>query len=250
MKYFLYSLFLAISFSCANQVEKTGALLEHGDDDRPANNEVTEESEAAGKLYLRTIMVSGSIGSGLTITWIYFGDDGIVVYDPANGVNPINYAAERANNIDNVGKYKIQGDHLIINWDNGKTSNVGIEYQNGDINIIDGGITVRQAGVPAGFMLNGRYAGGAINKSMSAVHTYFFKDDGSFVLKRQGSVNTTKDGPGSAEDEKPGNYTITGNTLTLQYQDGTKLKAVIGVKNMKGGYNYLIINQTSFLMEK
>src|ERR1044071_8253867 len=117
MKYFLYS--LMIFFSCSNQVTKVDG--KQTDDQPSMDNETTERTKATGKLYLRTFMISSSMGSSLTIDWIYFGDDGTIVYNPLDGVDPVHLATERTNNADNFGKYKIQGDQLLITWENGKT---------------------------------------------------------------------------------------------------------------------------------
>ena len=84
---------------------------------------------------------------------------------------------------------------------------------------------------------------------MGNTFIYVFKDDGSFILKRLGAVRTEQ-GNGKSQDELTGRYSIAGNTLSLQFDDGTKEKAVIGIRDMKGGYRYLIINKSSFRMER
>jgi hypothetical protein len=245
MKYLFFCLLIFVT--CSNQVVR-GNWKQEGNQ-ASINNKRAERGDAAGKLYLRTFMVSSSMGSSLTIDWIYLGNDGTIVYNPSNGVDPVNYTAERINNADNLGKYKIQGNQLVITWENGKTANFSLEFKDGDINILDGGIMVKQPGVPAGFTLNGQYAAGTMKKTMGNTQTYIFSNDGSFILKRLGSVRT-QEGTGKSEDQLPGHYSITGNTLSLQFDDGTKEKAVIGIRNMTGGIKYLIINKFSFRMEK
>ena len=244
MKIFFLSIYMGFFFfSCANNERIENE--KNGDDELMANNDNPQINNTDGKLYLRTLMQGSSLG----IDWIYLGDDGTIVYNPVDGVNEINLAAERANNANNMGKYKIAGNQLLINWDNGSKSNLGLEFSNDDISYIDGGIATRQRGVPAGFTLNGSYAGGAITKSLALTNTYIFKNDGSFILKRLGSA-TTKDGETSkAGDELPGHYTITGNTLTLSFEDGSKIKTVIGIMNMRGGLQYLVLNQSTYRLQ-
>jgi hypothetical protein len=246
MRVLTIALFLSLFFSCSG-----GSSDANGDDDSPgATSEEAETSKAKGKLYLRTQMVSYP-SSYLNINWIFLGEDGTIVYDPVNGVNPINYAAERANNGANVGTYKIEGDQLVVNLEDGKSTSQRIETRNGNISYIDGGIASLQTGVPSGFKLNGQYAGGAITKNLASSHTYVFHDDGTFSLGRLGSVNTESEaGTAKSEDARSGRYHIKGNTLTLDFEDGTKEKAAIAIMDMGKGVQYLVINQTGFRLER
>lgn len=235
-----FSLFF---FSCNN-----GDGQSNGDDDDAATptSETKETGKVNGKLYLRTQTVSYP-SSYLSITWIFLGDDGTIVYDPVNGVNSINYAAERANNAANVGNYKIEGDQLVVELENGSSTSQRIETRNGNISYIDGGIATIQRGVPTGFTLRGKYSGGAITRNLSSNHTYIFAEDGTFTLSRLGGVNTeTEEGTTMSEDQRGGRYYITGNTLNLDYEDGTKEKAVIGIFEMGDGIQFLVINGSSF----
>ena len=219
-----------------------------GEDDRSQDAKGNDTQRSIGKLYLRTQMVSYP-NSYQIIQWIFLGDDGTIVYDPVHGVNPVDYNAERSDNINNVGKYELSGNQLSVRFDNGQSTSQRIETRNGSISYIDGGITSLQTGVPDGFILNGQYSGGAVSKNLSSTHTYVFNDDGSFSLGRLGSVHTeTTDGTASSEDRRGGRYFIQGNTLTLRYEDGGTEKAVIGVMNMNGKQS-LVINQTHFRLE-
>ncbi len=77
-----------------------------------------------------------------------------------------------------------------------------------------------------------------------------FHDDGTFSLGRLGGVNTESvEGTAKSEDARSGRYHITGNTLTLDFQDGIKEKAVIAFMDMGNGKQHLVINQTSFRLE-
>jgi hypothetical protein len=260
MRMLFIALFLSFNLlSCSNNDGTTADGLNedesvdnstNDDEIGTSRNDPNETGTANGKLYLRTQTVSYP-NSYLVINWIFLGDDGTIVYDPVNGVNPINYAVERENNAANVGNYKIEGDQLVVNLGDGKSTNQRIETRGGDISYIDGGIATRQRGVSAGFKLNGQYSGGAITKNLSSNHTYNFAEDGTFSLGRLGGVNTeTEEGAVMSEDQRSGRYYIKGNTLTLEYKDGTREKAVIGIMNMGSGIQYLVINQTSFRMEK
>jgi hypothetical protein len=240
--------FFLLSSSCNND--------NGNDDDTEFSGSGNEESSASldnskskGKLYLRTQMVSYP-NSYLIIQWIFLGEDGTIVYDPVHGVNPVDYNAERADNADNVGKYELNGDQLVVEMENGKSSSQRYETRNGNISYIDGGTASIQTGVPAGFKLNGQYSGGAITKNLTSTHSYIFNEDGRFSLGRLGSVNTeSTDGTASSQDERGGKYFINGNTLTLNFDDGTEEKAIIGIMDIGSGKPFLVINQTSFRME-
>jgi hypothetical protein len=79
----------------------------NGAGETPAVLKNATYNDANGKLYFRTFMWTGTYGSTLEMTWIYMGNNGSIVRNPKNGVNPVNFAAELANNSDNVGKYAI-----------------------------------------------------------------------------------------------------------------------------------------------
>jgi hypothetical protein len=69
------------------------------------------KSSGNGTVYLRTFYTAFGGGS-LTISWIYLGKDGIIVYNPRHGVDPINMEAEKKDNEKNVCKYEIDVDKI------------------------------------------------------------------------------------------------------------------------------------------
>jgi len=207
------------------------------------------EVAVGAKLYLRTTMFYSSYGSSLDISWIYMGADGVVVYNPKHGVNPINYQAEVADNAGNAGHYKIAGDMINVTWSNGKTASWKMEYdKSGVVSAIDGGIVTLQPPLPAGYRLSGRYAASAVMPNVSAVNTMIFKKDGTFTSERSGAVSTTNTS-GYADNTYAGTYTINGNTLTLTFNSGKKETAVLTVWKMDGNKLRLIINSSSFPQE-
>lgn len=188
-------------------------------------------------------------GTSLDISWIHLGNAGSIVRNPKNGNNPINYRAELTNNANNVGKYKIVNNKLNITWSNGKTASWSLETKNGDISAIDGGIVTRPAPMPANYKLNGQFAGGAILPNVGSIHTFVFTKDGTFTLNRQGTISTA-DVSAISQDTNKGTYSISGNTLRLNFDNGQKQVANILIWDMGGGKSHLVINSTSYPQEK
>ncbi len=222
------------------------------------NNSVAKKEEAVvkqsysgttGKLYLRTFgRVIGSRYS-LDINWIFLGADGTIVYDPKNGVDPINYKSEEQNNGSNIGKYQVVGKKMIITWRNGKKAEWSLESKGGDFSTINGGIVSRQDRLPANYRISGQYAASAVMPNVASVRTFVFSKDGTFTHNSLGTV-TTPDVTGQKEWNQKGIYTITGNTLTLNFADGTIKKAVVCIWDMGDGTNSLVINGSYFPQEK
>lgn len=209
-----------------------------GNDDSSTSENI---AAPAGQVYLRTMMWSGS----LSISWVYLGNDGTIVFNPKNGVNPVNVAAETANNIDNTGTYKLVGTKLEIKWKNGKTASWSVEKKNGEFTAIDGGLVSKPTPLPANYKLNGTYNGGAVTANLSSSSTLNFKPDGKFTEGRFGAVSTAETGA-SSSDKRAGTYTITGNTLKLKYNSGETYTAVVGIYRIDANYTYFIINSTSY----
>lgn len=214
----------------------------------PANVNAASYKDTNGKLYFRTFMWMGMYGSSLDISWIYLGNGGSIVRNPKHGVNPVDFKAELTNNANNTGKYKINGNKLFITWSNGKTEEWSLETKNGDYTAINGGIVTRPAPLPANYKLNGQYAGGAVLPNVSSIRTFVFNRDGTFSLNRSGAVHTA-DVTGLSQDTNKGTYTITGNTLRLNFDNGQKQVANILVWDTGGGKKHLVINGTSFPQE-
>lgn len=202
-----------------------------------------------GKLYLRTFFWTGPYGNTLEISWIYLGNAGSIIKNPAHGVNPVDFKAELSNNADNVGKYKINGNKLYANWSNGKTSIWNLETKNGQYSAIDGGIVSRVEPLPANYTLSGQYAGGTVLPHVSSVQTFNFNKNGTFTLTGSGAV-VTRDVANLSQVSNKGTYFITGNTLRLNFDNGKKEVANILIWDMGGGKKNLVINTTSFPQEK
>jgi hypothetical protein len=198
-----------------------------------------------GKLYLQSYFFNG-----LSLSWIYLGDDGTIVINPKNGVDPINYDLEKQNNGGNIGKYIISDKKLKINWDEGKTEEWDLEYDKDDeISVINGGIVTRQKGLPSDYKLNGQYAASSILPNVGRIQTFLFKDDGTFSLNSMGFIQT-EDVGSSSQGSKKGTYTIKGNTMHMNFDDGDKLVAVITVFGEEKEKKFLVLNTTPFPQEK
>lgn len=207
------------------------------------------KGNSTGKLYFRTLMLTSAYGSSLEISWIFLGNNGTLVRDPKHGVNPINYQAESADNANNIGKYKIGGNKLNVTWQNGQTEKWDIEYDHGELSAVDGGLVSRPDALPANYKISGQYAASAVLPGVSSVQTFVFSKDGTFTLNRLGAVHTT-DVSGKSESNDNGTYTISGNTLHLNFANGEKQVATIWMWEQENGKKHLVINKNSFPQEK
>lgn len=210
------------------------------------NSNATEETNATtiastGKVYLKTTMW----GSGLSIEWIYLGNDGTIISNPKYGVNPINIAAESANNLAGIGTYKIVDNTFQIKWKNGKSATWNFEKAKGEYSAINGGIVTIPDALPANYKLNGSYSAGAVTANLSSSSTLNFTPDGKFTEGRHGTVSTTETSA-SASDKRGGIYTVTGNTLKLKYNSGETYIAVVGIYKISNTLTYFIINSSSY----
>jgi hypothetical protein len=229
--------------SCSNN-ETTA-----GDDDVVAKESGTGESSKAddsrkenpkGTLYLRSYIVGG-----LSIGWLWLGDDGSFVENPVNGANPIDMAAEKVENAANAGTYTKNGDVISVTCFTGKTEQWKMEYLDGKLNTIDGWFVAPQEGLPDDYKLNGNFTGNFKIGNLSKQQTYSFSNDGTLVLTGMATVNVDGAGGTATGDAEKGTYTINGNTLHIRMNNGDQSVALIGV--IPGDKPSIIINYTMFM---
>jgi hypothetical protein len=212
------------------------------------NSDSTTANASNGHLYLRTYMWTGMYGTSLDISWIFLGRDGQIVRNPQHGTEPVQWEEEKKDNAKNTGTYTEKNGKLEISWADGKTSSWSIEREGSKITGIDGGIVSEPDRMPAGYRLDGQYAASTVLPNVANTQTLVLKKDGSFTMNSLGTV-TTPDVASSAETNKKGNYDISGNTLTLKFDNGEVKKSVICVWDMDGQKN-LVINTRYFPQEK
>lgn len=227
-----------VSYACQSNSAETASIV---------NNHAEKEEQTvmtSGKLYLKTYFYTTMYGSSLDISWIYLGSDGTVVRNPKHGVDPINIKAEMKDNEKNVGKYTVKGNAIEVSWANGNKSTWKTTSKNGDYETIDGGIVSRQKGMPENYRIAGNYTASSFLPGLSSVHKLVFNKDGSFRLNRSGAI-ATGDVATTSESSDSGTYHITGNTLTLNFSDGTKKVSLICIWD-DGDKKNLVINSSYF----
>lgn len=186
-------------------------------------------------------------GSSLDISWLYFGDDGQIVRNPKHGVNPVQWDKEKTDNAANTGTWKQEGEKIVLHWLNGKTASWTYEKEGGHFSIIDGGISTIQDAMPDGYPLEGKFAALTVLPNVSNSNTIWFTKDGRFTLNKTGTV-TTPDVAKAVSGDQSGKYSINGNTLTLQFEDGKETRSVIAIWESDGEKN-LVINTRYFPQE-
>lgn len=193
-----------------------------------ASEKTTATQSPNGRLYLRSIMY---ITTGkVDISWYYLDDDGTLVKNPKNGVQPVNIKAEKLNNSNNTGSYKITGSKIEIKWATGDVSVLPLKFKNGDISEMDVmGTMVRQKGLPEDFALNGSF------KGFNNGGAYIFETDASFAR------SLYEDG---AQVEKSGTFSVKGNNLVLTFSDGSKEQCLIARLDED-----LVINTSFYTLE-
>jgi hypothetical protein len=202
------------------------------------NIKVSLDKAAKGKLYLRHIrwLTNGNT----SLNWYFLADNGTIVVDPIHGVNPVNLYEERQDNMKNMGTYVLTNNSLKVKWLNGTASDVEVEYKNGDLCRIDAlSLVMRQKGVPANFKLNGTYSGVLSAGSVSGGRSFSFSNRGTFSVVNTGYISSGA-GSGTSTAQNSGTYTISGNTLTLNFNDGKIEKSAIAIWD-----NRVVINNTS-----
>ncbi len=234
--------------SCSNNETNSG------DDDSVAGDPVAGDSPAEetvktenrreenqkGTLYLRSYIVGG-----LSIGWLWLGDDGSFVENPVRGANPIDMAAEKELNAANSGTFTKNGDVLTVNYFTGKTEQLKMEYLDGKLNTIDGWFVAPQEGLPNNYKLNGNFTGNFKIGYLSKAQTYSFSNDGTLELKGMATVNVDGAGGTATGEAEKGTYTINGNTLNIRMNNGDQSVALIGV--IPGEKPSIIINYTMFM---
>lgn len=114
---------------------------------------------------------------------------------------------------------------------------------------MDGGLVSVQTGMPAGFMLDGKYAASSMLPNVGQIRTFVFKPDGTFTLNTMGVVQTEDMGSTSQNDKK-GTYTINGNTMRINFENGDKVVGVITVFGSGDEKKFLVLNNSSFPQQK
>jgi hypothetical protein len=206
IKLFFLPALLLISVSACSQ---SGS---EADKSKPTKKNTVAQTPT-GRLYLRSIMyiITGKVDLG----WYYLGDDGTLVKNPKNGVQPVNIKAEKINNNSNTATYKITGNRITIKWATGDQNILPLKFKEGEIIEMDVmGTMIRQKGLPKGFTLNGTYRG------LNNGGLYNFESSGCFYR------SIFEDGE---KVEREGTYTIKGNNLKLVFSDGTKEDCLIAL---------------------
>jgi len=201
-----------------------------------------------GTTYLRTVFWANSFGGSLDISWIYLGKDGSIVRDPKHGLDPVDMAAEKNDNAENAGTYKIEDDKLKITWANGKTDEWSVEKKDGEIDAMDGGLVSVPEKFGSDDHIQGQFAATAFSPGFSNVQTMVFKKDGTFSLTSSNAVSnevTTAYG----ESNQKGKYELNGNTIRLKFDNGNQSVASIAHWKEADGKLMLVINNNSFPQE-
>jgi hypothetical protein len=180
-------------------------------------DESVKNDTPSGKLYVRSLL---SLVTGIvSIDWYYLGNDGVLVKNPKNGVQPVDINAEKQNNLANTGTYRMyekDGKSFIeITWSSGDKTTMSLKIENGIITEMDVmGIMVLQTGLSKGYTLNGTYTG------LSTGLIFDFTTNGAFTLKDYNYET------GQTETYS-GTYTIDGNNLRLKQQDNSILNCLL-----------------------
>ena len=192
-----------------------------------------------GKLYLRTNLCLGC--TFLEVQWIYLSDDARIVLNPKRGVNPVDVNAESADNPANTGKYKIDGDQLNITWNNGKSTSWKLEKRDGEISAINYGGVIIPESFPSNYKFDGEYIGGGVLQTEPDITSMKYNDDGTFNFTNSGIAY---------ENGITGKYFVTGNTLTLNFDNGKKETATFTITDNQKGNKYIIIDTASLHQQK
>lgn len=165
-------------------------------------------------LYLRTLYAFGN----LDISTIYLGPGNQIIMNPDGGIDPLDVSKFDPKT---VGKYKLNGTKLNVQWGGGlPAQDLDVEIKDGNLSAYDGGLVVKAGAYEKNQTLEGTYGGSMAVGNVSAAREITFTKDGRFTMGTLGGVSTSVTG-GTAQSTKTGTYTLSGNTLTLKFSDGT-----------------------------
>ena len=194
-------------------------------------------------LYLRTQFWSGG---SLDISWLYFTKDGVIVKNPAYGINPFSLPKEIELNKANTGNFLIAANKLNVNWGNGKSQSVKVEFNGANLKAYDGGICTKAKPFSAKALGGKTYSGYASAGAVSQSTVIEFKEDGFFVMNRVGAITGSGNisGAASSKGTKTGKYTVSGNTIVFKYDDGTEWRTLAQPYDL--GKDEIILNDKLF----
>ena len=143
-------------------------------------------------------------------------------------------------NAANTGTYTKTGDIISVTYLSGKTEDWAVENLDGKLNTIDGWFSTAQQPLSNDYKLNGDFTGNFKIGNVGKQQTYSFREDGTVSLSGMATVNVDGAGGTAVGEPETGTYTINGNTLHLNWNNGEKAVSLVGV--IPGDNPSIIIN--------
>ncbi|HEX3359184.1 MAG TPA: lipocalin family protein [Tepidisphaeraceae bacterium] len=180
-------------------------------------------------LYLRTAFAFNQIES---TTFYLHGDQ--IAWNPKGGVDPFDFAAAEKSEPANVGHFKINGDQMEITWGGGRAAqSLKIERQNGKMSALDGGLVSKVGSYSNDQKLDATFGGVMLAGGEGGItggRTITFAKDGHFSTATLATAELNPNvagGTGSVASDNSGTYTLSGNTLTLNFAGGKTEKHTV-----------------------
>ncbi len=189
-------------------------------------------------LFMRTSYWSGQ----LNISWLYFTNDGRVIYNPMFGTNPIQIEKEIKENGKNVGTFRLNGNKMNVKWGDGRDQNINVEFQKGELSAFDGGLCSKAKPFAFKYFSDKTYSGNSGVGNVTRQETLFLGKDGKFRSDRIGAVSGDGNftGVAAVNAKDGGTYSIVGNTIIFRHGDGTERRVVAQPYDM--GKEEIILN--------
>lgn len=189
------------------------------------NSLALSAAEPEPGLYLRTTYAFGN----LALSTVYIGERSKIAIDPANGVDPFDFAQAAKKSPLTVGTFTVSGNTMLVTW-SGKSSpqKISVEFTDGKFSAYDGGLLTKADAYKKDQKLNATYAGIGTTANVSGSRTLTLTSDGKYTMKLLGGVRGIPGAaPGIAEKTETGKYQLSGNTLTLTASGGTPSKHTV-----------------------
>jgi hypothetical protein len=185
-------------------------------------------------------------GGSLDVSWLYFTQDKKVIRNPKYGVNPIQLSKEILDNKNNVATYTIAGNKMTLNWGDGKSQTISVDFKNNVLTGFDGGICAKASSFSFTTFPDLTYTGLATAGSVARTINIFFGKDGKFKSLKTGSISGSGNTSGAtaSTNNEEGSYSIKGNTITFKYANGKEWIVVAQPYDL--GRNDIIINDQLF----
>lgn len=166
--------------------------------------------------------------------YLFYPDGRVYAGLPSGGLDAFDFAQAQQNSPANAGQYSVGDGQIQFQWSDGSSGGPYAITDNGS-NLHIGSLTYYQVQPDDGLQLDGTYtsssfvntSGGGQESGVSGNTTIVFSPDGQFNAQNfvgYAGSGSAAGGTASLQGTGSGMYSLSGNTLTLSYSDGSSAR--------------------------